>query len=66
MQYQDNVRCQVKELKWKYGVSYKEMAEWLNMNYNSFMNFVSGYKALGYSRCIRLENIIKDRRRKNA
>ena len=42
---QKYLREQVKRLKWQEGISYKYLAEeLLNMKYNSFVNFVHGYK----------------------
>lgn len=58
---QEKLRVKVKELKWKYNVSYKELSELLDMNYNSFVNFVNGYKELGYGRSVKLKAIIKER-----
>ena len=58
---QDKLRCEVKELKWKYDISYKEMSELLDMKYNSFINFVHGYKDLGYGRAMKLKEIIMNK-----
>lgn len=58
---QNYLREQVKRLKWKEGISYKTIAEdLLDMNYNSFINFVNGYKDLGYERTIILKGYIAD------
>lgn len=58
---QDKLRERVKELKWKNGVSYKELSIILGMKYNSFINFVHGYKRLGYGRAMKLERIVEER-----
>ena len=51
------LREQVKKLKWKEDINYKTIAEdLLDMNYNSFINFLHGYKDLGEERC----NILKE------
>ena len=56
---QEYLREKVKMLKWKYDVDYKFLAvEILNMNYNAFLNFVNGYKELGYARMIILNDYI--------
>ena len=48
---QEYLRDQVKRLKWKEGISFKCIAEeLLGMKYNSFINFVHGYKKLGNKR----------------
>lgn len=65
MKEQDKLRDKVKELKWKDNVSYKELAVLLDMKYNSFMNFVHGYKRLGYARAMELERIVEERRNNN-
>ena len=45
---QNYLREEVKRLKWQEGISYKYLAEeLLDMKYNSFVNFVHGYKDLG-------------------
>ena len=62
---QDELRNKVKELKWKDDVSYKEMANMLDMRYNSFVNFVHGYKGLGYGRSVKLQQMIDERRGMN-
>ena len=42
---QNYLREEVKRLKWQEGISYKYLAEeLLDMKYNSFVNFVHGYK----------------------
>lgn len=54
---QEYLREQVRKLKWQENISYKEIAEeLLNMNYNSFMNYLHGYKNLGSTRV----KILKD------
>ena len=48
---QNYLREQVKRLKWQEDISYKYIAEEvLEMKYNSFVNFVNGYKDLGSER----------------
>ena len=55
------LREQVKRLKWQEGISYKLIAEdLLDMRYNSFMNFLHGYKELGYNRAKKLKGFIND------
>ena len=58
---QEYLREQVKRLKWEEDISYKTIAEeLLNMNYHSFINFMKGYKNLGYERSRMLKNYIDD------
>ena len=58
---QNNLRLDVKKLKWQKDISYKYLAEEvLSMKYNSFINFIHGYKNLGYTRTIILKEFIKD------
>lgn len=48
---QNVLREEVKKLRWQEDVTYKSIAEdLLDMNYNSFINFLRGYKDLGYER----------------
>lgn len=57
MRNQEYLREMVKEAKWKENISFKTIAEeLLDMNYNSFINFVDGYKNLGKER----EKILED------
>ena len=60
MKDQEYLREQCKRLKWEDDMTYKEMAEYIDMKYNSFMNFVRGYKDLGEQRAKRLEEFIID------
>ena len=61
MREQEYLREQVKRLKWQEGISYKTIAEeLLDMNYNSFVNFVNGYKELGYKRSRILSDFIQN------
>ena len=58
---QNYLREEVKRLKWQEGISYKYLAEeLLDMKYNSFVNFVNGYKDLGYTRTKILKGYIED------
>lgn len=58
---QNYLREETKRLKWKEGISYKYLAEeLLGMKYNSFINFVHGYKDLGYARVKLLKEYIED------
>lgn len=60
MKDQEYLRSQCKRLKWEEEISYKEMAEHLDLKYNSFMNFICGYKNLGERSVKRLEEFIID------
>lgn len=62
---QDKLRDKAKELKWKKGINYKELAEMLDMKYNSFVNFIHGYKDLGYERAVKLQGIIREQEKEN-
>ena len=58
---QEYLRNKCKKLRWEDDITYKEIAEdILEMNYNSFMNFIRGYKNLGEKRAKRLEEYIID------
>lgn len=58
---QDILREKAKMMKWKYDVDYRTIAEdVLGMNYNSFLNFVNGYKELGRQRSKILEDYINN------
>lgn len=58
---QDYLREQVRRLKWQEGISYKYLAEeLLDMKYNSFINFATGKKNLGYNRTKLLKGFIED------
>lgn len=58
---QDILREKAKMMKWKYDVDYRTIAEdVLGMNYNSFLNFVNGYKVLGKQRSKILDDYINN------
>lgn len=58
---QDVLRKKAKMMKWKYDVDYRTISEdVLGMNYNSFLNFVNGYKDLGRQRSKILEDYINN------
>lgn len=58
---QDILREKAKMMKWKYDVDYRTIAEdVLGMNYNSFLNFVNGYKELGRQRSKILDDYINN------
>lgn len=57
MDIQDNLRKEVRKLKWEEGINYKIIAEdLLEMKYNSFINWLHKYKDLSNKRI----NILKD------
>lgn len=57
---QNLLREQVKRLKWQEDISYKTIAEdLLNMRYESFINFVHGYRDLGYERTKKLKEYLE-------
>lgn len=56
---QENLREEVKKLKWEDGITYKEIAEeLLGIKYNSFVNWIHGYYDLGEKRIRQLEDYI--------
>lgn len=58
---QNYLREQVKRLKWQEDIDYKTIAEeLLDMNYNSFINFLHGYKRLGTERTKVLKEYIEN------
>jgi hypothetical protein len=64
---QEILREKAKMMKWKYDVDYRTIAEdVLGMNYNSFLNFVNGYKELGRQRGKILEDYISNYVRGNS
>ena len=64
---QDILREKAKMMKWKYDVDYRTIAEdVLGMNYNSFLNFVNGYKELGRQRSKILDDYINNYVRGNS
>lgn len=64
---QDILREKAKMMKWKYDVDYRTIAEdVLGMNYNSFLNFVNGYKELGRQRIKILDDYINNYVRGNS
>lgn len=51
LELQDYLRKRVKRIKWQEDISYKTIAEdLLDMNYNSFINWLRGYCNLGSNR----------------
>lgn len=54
----DYLRKSVKELKAYQGVSYKEVAEYLEIKQSSFYSWLNGQYELGYYKRKRLEEII--------
>ena len=57
---QEYLRKEVKRIKWEEDIDFKEIAEQLlEMNYNSFMNWLHGYCNLGYTRIKQLQEYIE-------
>lgn len=54
----ENLRKQVKILKALQNISYKEIAEYLEINQNSFYNFINGQYNLSQEKAERLQEII--------
>lgn len=54
----ESLRKQVKMLKALQNISYKEIAEYLEINQNSFYNFINGQYNLSQERAERLQEII--------
>lgn len=52
------MRKQVKELKCFQDISYKELAEYLEIKQNSFYNFMKGYYNLSFEKAQQLQEII--------
>lgn len=59
---QEKLREQVKIIKAMYGDEYKyiDFAEYLEMNINSFYNWLNGYYNLGTEREQKLKDIVND------
>ena len=59
MKEQQFLRDQVRMLKWSEGISFKMIAEdLLEMNYNSFINWLHGYCNLGEIKMNKLKEFI--------
>lgn len=59
MKDQEILREQVKRLKWQEDITYKMIAEdLLDMNYNSFINWLHNYTNLGYEKTQKLKDYI--------
>lgn len=57
MNIQNYLRAEVRRLKWEEEISYKVIAQdLLDMKYNSFINWLHGYKNLSSKKI----NILKD------
>ena len=56
----DYLRKEVKLLKAIQGISYKEIAEYLEIRQDSLYNWLCGYYELGKSKQMRLSDIIND------
>lgn len=54
----ESLRKQVKILKALQNISYKEIAEYLEINQNSFYNFINGQYNLSQEKAERLQEII--------
>lgn len=59
---QEKLREQIKIIKAMYGDEYKyiDFAEYLEMNINSFYNWLNGYYNLGAEREQKLKDIVND------
>lgn len=57
---QNNLRKKVKMLKAIQGVSYSEIAEYLEIHRNSFYNWLKGYYNLSDQKVRRLQEILED------
>lgn len=56
---QEELRIQVKKLKWQYDISYKEIAiDLLEMDYQAFNNWVNGRCKLGRQKVKQLQDYI--------
>ena len=61
LELQNYLREQVKRVKWEKDISYRTIAEeLLEMNYNSFINWLHGYSNLGTNRARKLYSFIED------
>lgn len=56
----DYLRKEVKLLKALQGISYKEIAEYLEIRQESLYNWLCGYYELGKNKQMRLSEIIND------
>lgn len=56
----NNLRKQCKILKATQDVSYKELAEYLEIKTKSFYSWLEGYYNLSYNKAIRLKEILID------
>ena len=54
----DKLRKEVKLLKALQGISYKEVAEFLEIRQDSFYNWLKGYYEFGHTRQARLIDVI--------
>ena len=56
---QNYMRAEVRRIKWEEDISYKTIAEdLLNMNYNSFINWLHNYKDLSIKKILILKDFI--------
>ncbi len=60
MKQDDFLRRSVKEIKCYQGITYKEIAELLEISYGSFINYLHGQYELGEEKAERLKEIIYD------
>lgn len=61
MNIQNYLREEVKKLKWEENISYKVIAEdLLEMKYNSFINWLHGYKNLGRDKIEKLKDFVNN------
>ena len=59
MYNQNNLRKEVRRLKWEENIKYKTIAEdLLDMKYNSFINWLHNYKNLSNKKIIILKDFI--------
>ena len=56
----DELRLQVRELKCYQGITYKEVAELLEIKHSSLINFLNNQYDLGKEKQERLQEIIND------
>lgn len=54
------LRKQIKELKINQNITYREIAEYLEITRNSFYNWINGYYNLGDEKQQRLKEIINN------
>lgn len=61
MNIQNYLREEVRRLKWEEEISYKVIAQdLLDMKYNSFINWLHGYKNLGRDKIEKLKDFINN------